>query len=55
MFKQSYDVMNYQKNRFWRKNKRPVSQALERSNCFGVDLNRNFDYKWMSKFCNNRF
>ena len=31
----------YPQDRMWRKNRKPVG-----SNCFGVDLNRNFGYQW---------
>ncbi|CAF1015022.1 unnamed protein product [Brachionus calyciflorus] len=33
-------------NRFWRKNMRVSVNGLDRS-CYGIDLNRNFDHKWM--------
>lgn len=31
---------------YWRKNLRQIENTFE--GCFGVDLNRNFDYHWMS-------
>lgn len=33
---------NIMSNRLWRKTRSPTSQA----SCYGVDLNRNFDYRW---------
>lgn len=35
-------VFSAKSDRFWRKNKRPDSNRR----CQGIDLNRNFDYKW---------
>lgn len=34
-------VYTWTTNRFWRKNRRPISASV-----FGVDLNRNWGYKW---------
>lgn len=34
-------------DRLWRKNKRKAGYAA--AGCFGVDLNRNFGYKWGGK------
>ena len=36
-------------NRYWRKNLRFTRAHSSDYACFGVDLNRNFDYKWMGK------
>uniref|UniRef100_A0A1B0FDR9 Peptidase M14 domain-containing protein n=1 Tax=Glossina morsitans morsitans TaxID=37546 RepID=A0A1B0FDR9_GLOMM len=39
-------VYSHEKERLWRKSRKPVS-----SNCVGVDLNRNFNYKWEIRRC----
>uniref|UniRef100_A0A1A9ZLG4 Peptidase M14 domain-containing protein n=1 Tax=Glossina pallidipes TaxID=7398 RepID=A0A1A9ZLG4_GLOPL len=39
-------VYSHEKERLWRKSRKPVS-----SDCVGVDLNRNFNYKWEIRRC----
>lgn len=38
---------NSKENRYWRKNRLKTVHKPPSSRCNGVDLNRNFDYKWM--------
>ncbi|KAI9586035.1 hypothetical protein GQX74_001882 [Glossina fuscipes] len=39
-------VYSHENERLWRKSRKPVN-----SDCVGVDLNRNFNYKWEIKRC----
>uniref|UniRef100_A0A1A9WUQ1 Peptidase M14 domain-containing protein n=1 Tax=Glossina brevipalpis TaxID=37001 RepID=A0A1A9WUQ1_9MUSC len=40
-------VYSHEKERLWRKTRRPAAN----SDCVGVDLNRNFNFKWELKKC----
>lgn len=43
----------HEKDRLWRKNRRPASQQ-NASSCVGADLNRNFDYYWSYSGVSNK-
>ncbi|XP_037961158.1 zinc carboxypeptidase [Teleopsis dalmanni] len=40
-------VFSHEKERLWRKNRKPTGFSNSSGICYGTDLNRNFDYQWM--------
>ncbi|EDW47628.1 GM21424 [Drosophila sechellia] len=39
-------VYTHEVERLWRKNRRPNGYRNESGDCYGIDMNRNFDYHW---------